>query len=350
MKSGIVVLNFGEPEEPSLDSVVPFLERIFVQNASLESQKNEDEVRERSRELAEERAPSLVEEYGEIGGSPLNHQARAQARMLGQELRDRGEEVGTYSAFQFTDPSIADAVAAARDDGIEMLVALPVYPLCGRSTTIAALEAVQEAAEELEWEVPIREVTGWHRHPDYVPLHADNIRAYVHEHDIDLYADGTELVFSVHGTPKKYLEDGPRYVKYAGELAARIARELGVGEDDYHIGYQNHGNRPIPWTEPDVEEVVRALDADRIVVMAASFMHEQSETLAELDIELRKEAEEREIEFHRVPVPHDSDRFIAVLADLVQPLLAKVPAFDELQLKRCLCRTTPYTFCLNAGS
>lgn len=349
MKTSVLVLNFGEPEEPTLEEVVPFLERIFLSNASLEGPGTVEAARERSRVLAEERAPGLVEEYEEIGGSPLNRQARNQAAALEGELRTRGNDVRTYAGFQFTPPSIPEALEKVRAEGTDLLVALPVYPICGRSTTIQALETVQEALAEMEWEVPVREITGWHRHPDYVPLHADAIREYLHENEIDLYDPGTALVFSVHGTPRKYVEDGPRYVDYAEELSARIARELGVG-DDYRIGYQNHGNRPIAWTEPDVESVVEELEADRVVVMALSFMHEQSETLAELDGDLREEAEERELEFHRIPVPHDSERFIGVLADLVEPLLSEVPAFNELQLKRCLCRTTPYTFCLNAGS
>ncbi|HSR41446.1 MAG TPA: ferrochelatase [Longimicrobiales bacterium] len=348
MKTAMLVLNFGEPEEPSLERVVPFLERIFAQNSSLESAGSPEEVRERSRRLAEERGPGLVEEYEEIGGSPLNAQARDQARLLETELRRRGHDVETFPVFQFTEPFPDEGIRAARDAGAELVVALPVYPLCGRSTTIAALDTVREALDGEEWDVPLREVTGWHRHPDYVPLHADNIRRYVNEHDLDLYDARTALLFSVHGTPKKYVEEGPRYVKYAGELASRVAREL--GKADYEIGYQNHRNRPIEWTEPDVDEVVAGLDADRVVVMAASFMHEQSETLAELDDELREVAEERGIAFHRVPIPHGSGRFIRVLADLTEPLLTKVPAFDDLQLKRCLCRKTPYTFCLNAGS
>jgi len=347
MKIGVVVLNFGEPEEPTPEEVTPFLERIFAQNASLEGSASPEAVRARSRQLAEERAPALVEEYRMIEGSPLNAQARKQARLLEGALRRRGHDVQTYPAFQFVDPFPEEAVRRVRDDGAELLVALPVYPLCGRSTTVAALEMVQDALEAADWEVPHREVTGWHRHPDYVPLHADGIRRFVHEREIDLYDPETALLFSVHGTPMKYVDEGPRYVKYAQELAARIAREL--GKSSYRIGYQNHGNRPIAWTEPDVEEVVAELDARRVVVMAASFMHEQSETLSELDIELRDEAEDRGIEFHRVPIPHDSRRFIGVLADLIEPLLSEVPAFGDLQLKRCLCRTTPYTFCLNAG-
>ncbi|MFP3948546.1 MAG: ferrochelatase, partial [Longimicrobiales bacterium] len=247
MKTGVLVLNFGEPEEPVLEEIVPFLERIFLQNAALEGPKSAEEARERSRALAEERAPGLMEEYEEIGGSPLNHQAREQARTLQEELRSRGNAVRTYSGFQFTSPSIRDVVEEARAAGTELLVALPVYPICGRSTTIAALETVQETLAEMEWEVPVREVTGWHRHPDFVPMHADAIRDYLHENDVDLYDPGTALVFSVHGTPKKYVEDGPRYVEYAEELSARIARELGVG-DAYLIGFRNHGNRPIAWT------------------------------------------------------------------------------------------------------
>ena len=349
MKTAIAVLNFGEPEDPTLESVVPFLERIFLANADLEGGKDPAAVARRSRELAEDRAPGLVEEYEEIGGSPLNQQARDQAQELEEVLRSRGHDVRTYPGFQFTDPSVEDAVRRARDDGAELLVALPVYPLCGQSTTMAALEDVRSTLDALEWDVPLREITGWHRHPDYVPMQADVIRDYVHEHDIDLFDAGTAVVYSIHGTPIKYLEDGPRYVKYAEELSLRIARELGLG-DDYRIGYQNHRNRPIEWTEPDVEDVVEELEAERVVVVALSFMHEQSETLAELDHDLREDAEARDMEFYRVPIPHDSDRFIQVLADLTEPLLDTVPAFNELQLKRCLCRTTPYTFCLNAGS
>ena len=35
MKTGVLLLNFGEPEHPTLEEVVPFLERIFSLNAPL---------------------------------------------------------------------------------------------------------------------------------------------------------------------------------------------------------------------------------------------------------------------------------------------------------------------------
>lgn len=343
MKVGVLILNFGEPENPTLKEVVPFLERIFARNSSLESENGKS----RALKLAEARAPGLVEEYKEIGGSPMISQARKQARLVERILRRRKLDVRCYSGMQFTEPSVGAAVAEAQAGGVDQLVALPIYPLCGKSTTIAALEDVQAAVTELSWDVPLREITGWHRHPAYRRLRADAILDYVRREGVDLHASDTRLVFSAHGTPVRYLDDGPRYVDYVEETCRNVARELGIS--DYSLGYQNHTNRDIEWTTPEVETVIREVDAARVIVDAVSFMHEQSETLAELDGELRGIAEEAGLEFHRIPIPHDAPEFTELLADLVEDVLRPEPIMGELGLRRCLCRATPTTFCLNAA-
>jgi ferrochelatase len=343
MKIGVLILNFGEPENPTLEEVVPFLEGIFARNASLEPGKGKD----RARKLAEARAPGLIEEYEEIGGSPLGEQARKQARMIERDLRRRDLDARCYSGMQFTAPSIATAVAEAKDDGVEELVALPIYPLCGMSTTMAALEDVATAVAELSWDVTLREITGWHRHPAYRRLRANAILEYVKREGIDLHASDTRLIFSAHGTPLKYLADGPRYVEYVEEMCRNVARELGIS--DYSLGYQNHTNRDIEWTAPEVDDVVREIDGARVIVDAVSFMHEQSETLSELDGELRGVAEDAGLEFHRIPIPHDDPAFGELLADLVEEVLRPEPIMGDLGLRRCLCRAKPATFCLNAA-
>lgn len=345
MTTGVVVLNFGEPDEPTRESVTDYLERIFMNNADLEGDTTEEEARHRSRQLAERRAPGLIEEYEEIGGSPLDPQAKAQADALQVELDARDLDAKTYAGFQFTEPFIADAVEKAHEDGVDELLGLPVYPLCGASTTVASLEELTDAVEAREWDVPVHEITGWHKHPTYNRIRAENIRAFVDEKGLDLTDDDTELLFSAHGTPSHYLNEGSRYDTYVDEFCDVMASELGV--ESYSLGFQNHGNREIPWTEPEVEEVVEGLDAERVVVDPVSFMHEQSETLSELDDELREEAEEAGLDFYRVPVPHDDERFGGVLADLVEPFVAD---FDPsyYQFRQCQCKDTPGTMCLNA--
>ncbi len=346
--NGVILLNFGEPETASLEEAVPFLERIFSSNASLEPSMSSEGMRQRAHELAVRRAPGLVEEYREIGGSPLGEQCRTQARALAGELASRGVEAEVFLGMQFTRPTISDAVEAARAAGAERLVGLPVYPLCGHSTTVAALAGLERALEEAGWQVPLAQISGWHPHPVYLEIRRDAIQRCADRAGVDLTDPETRLVFSVHGTPIKYLDAGSRYDRYSEECCRWVAEALGV--EDYLLGYQNHSNRGIEWTQPEIDDLVReaAGEARRIVVDPISFVHEQSETLAELDGDLREVAEEAGLEFHRVPIPHDDERLAGVLADLVEAAVAAGPTAG-LQLRDCLCKPDGGVRCLNGN-
>jgi len=345
MTTGVVLLNFGEPAEPDREAVIDYLQLIFLANADLE---DADDSEARARELATRRAPALLEEYEAIGGSPLNAQSAAQADRLGTLLAERGYDTETYVGMQYTEPFIDEAVAAAAADGVDSIVALPVYPLCGPSTTVIALEELQAAVADRGLDVPVHEVTGWHTHPTYQSLRADTIADFVADRGLDLTTPETAMVFSAHGTPQHYLEGGSRYDRYVREHCEAMADRLGLAE--YHLGYQNHENRDIPWTEPEVEDLVADLGADgveRVVVDPVSFLHEQSETLSELDDELREEAAGAGLDFHRVPIPHDDDRVADLLADLADPFLAGTdPA--AAGFRQCECRGRDGTVCLNA--
>ncbi len=345
---GVILLNFGEPETATLEEVVPFLERIFASNSSLEPGMSEEEIQRRVHELAVRRAPGLVEEYREIGGSPLDAQCRAEARALSAELASRGVEAEVFLGMQFTRPTISEAVEAARAAGAERLVGLPVYPLCGHSTTVAALAGLERALDECGWQVPLAQISGWHPHPAYLEIRRDAILRCAESAGVDLTDADTRLVFSVHGTPIKYLKAGSRYDRYAEECCRWVADAVGVG--DYLLGYQNHSNRGIEWTQPEIDDVVKeaAGKARRIVVDPISFVHEQSETLSELDVDLREVAEEAGLEFHRVPIPHDDERLAGVLADLVEAAIAVGPAAG-LQLRDCLCKPDGGVRCLNGN-
>src|SRR5688572_5296231 len=342
MKTAVLLLNFGEPEHPTPDAVVPFLQRIFQSNVGLEEHIGAA-AHERTRQLAEARAPGLIAEYELIGGSPLHAQARLQGTLLVAELRRRGHDAVVILGMQFTPPFIADAVKEARAAGAERIIGLPVYPLAGPSTTIAALQRLQADVRLQLWSVPLHEITGWHRHPAYIALRAHAIRELLRAHQLSFTDPRTRLIFSAHGTPMKYIHEGSRYEIYVRDCCARVAQAAGATE--YVIGYQNHTNRPIDWTQPDMDRVIADIDADHIVVDAVSFMHEQSETLAELDHEVKAAAAARGMGFHRVPIPYAAPEFIALLAELCEPFLADGPAPGPLS-QQCRCRSGAW--CLNA--
>jgi ferrochelatase len=341
MKAGILVINFGEPENPTPEEVIPFLEKIFALNMSLEGTMSAEQQRARVHQLATNRAAGLIEEYKVIGGSPLHAQAHWQAKEMEKELRARGFDATAYIGMQFTEPGVEHAVAQAHADGVDLVVGLPVYPLCGPSTTVAALQQMRRAIDALDWKPQIAEISGWHTHSAYVEIRADAIRRVLMESGADLNDPRTRLVFSAHGTPLKYLREGSRYERYVKDICHSVARALYVTE--YAIGYQNHSNRPLEWTQPDIGSVIETIEADTVIVDACSFMHEQSETLAELDHELREDAEARGLKFYRVPIPHDDARFVTLLADLVEPFLTQ--HVEAAGFRPCSCR--PGAFCLN---
>lgn len=343
---GVLVINFGEPADPTVDTVRTYLERIFLQNMSLEHHLVDDARHHRVRQLAEARAPGLVEDYEAIGGSPLNRQALARTEALHDLLTGRGWDVRTYGAFQFTEPFIGEVVARAKDDGVETLVALPVYPLCGHSTTVAALDTVQAALDALDWHPEFVAISGWHDEPGYLSMRVDHIRAYVEREGLDLEDPDTVLYFSAHGTPVKYLNEGSRYDRYVEEHCRAIARAL--GRVRYAVGFQNHANRGVVWTQPDNEDAIEALAETHLVVDPVSFLHEQSETLAELDIDLRAFVEGLGKTMHRVPVPHDDPRVPVLLADLVARALAANRGAST-NLSPCRCRGAAGTWCTNGA-
>ena len=270
MKTGIILIGFGEPSGNDLEEAVEYLTRIFFANANLEGAKSDEERWTRSRELAGRRAPSLIEAYEKIGGSPLNKQATLQAVGLKRELIRRGFDVETYVAMQFTEPFIPEAAKHARADGMNRLVAIPVYPLCGPSTNVMALQELRSAIDAMSWNVPLFEITGWHRHPAYNRLRAENILSYACESGLSIQVEETRLVFSAHGTPKSYLEKGSRYAQYVEEYCSAMAALLGI--EKYEMGYQNHSNRKIEWTQPNIEDVITSRDSKRIIIEPISML------------------------------------------------------------------------------
>ncbi|WP_420616507.1 ferrochelatase [Candidatus Palauibacter sp.] len=343
-RPAVLLLNFGEPRGGDPGAVTRFLERIFLANARLEPHMDVAAARARSRELARRRAPGLLEVYERIGGSPLDPQAEAQGTALEGALKARGHPMSVTVGMQFTEPSIEEALRHLRETGAAALVPLPVYPLCGPSTTVAALDEVERALERIGWRPEVRTVTGWHRHPRYVRLRADAIRRTAAEAGWSLADPGVRLVFSAHGTPLRYIEEGSRYVEYVEEWCATLARALGV--DTWTLGYQNHSNRRIEWTPPDIETALERLPGvAKILVDPVSFMHEQSETLMELDVDLAGHAAGLGLEFRRVGIPHDDGAFAEVLGDLALAALGlDLPALPP----RTSCRCRPGTaVCFN---
>src|SRR4030067_3588988 len=130
--------------------------------------------------------------------------------------------------------------------------------------------------------------------------------------------DKTHLLFSAHGVPKSFIDEGDPYqAETEKTVAAVMERFPGTSPS---ISYQSRLGR-LKWLKPDtVEEVLRLgrEGIQRLMVVPVSFVSDHIETLHELDIRLRETAREAGIcEVLRVPALNDSPAVIRALRDIV---------------------------------
>lgn len=305
---GVVLMSMGEPESP--EQVRPFLRELLS-----------------DRDLVRFPVPALqglfawavsvcrcgrfrrhLAEMG--GGSPLVRLTGEQRDALKTALPDRH----VYAAMRYGKPSSRDAARRMRADGVGRIVALPLYPQYCAATTGSSLKALRAALKDEGLDVPVREVRSWPDHPGYIAAMADQVFRTLSR------APGgkAHLLFCAHGVPVEFIKEGDPYQKEVEATAAALRQVF--PDLPWSLAYQSRTGRG-EWLGPDASDEVRRLArSGAAVVMAVplSFVCDNSETLYDLDIALRKTAAAAGIRtFLRVPALNESPAFIAALKDMV---------------------------------
>ena len=218
-------------------------------------------------------------------GSPLLVHTRDQAEALRASLSAQyGDQVIVDFAMRYGGPSIADVVQGMLTQGVRKLVVLPLYPQYSGSTTGSTFDALAGDFTRRRWLPELRFVTHYHDHPAYIAALADSIRAYRAEH-----GSADKLMFSFHGVPQRYLDEGDPYHCECLKTARLVAEELGLEKPDYLATFQSRFGRE-PWLQPYTDETLKGLPAQgvkSIQVVCPGFAADCLETLEEIAVENR---------------------------------------------------------------
>ena len=218
-------------------------------------------------------------------GSPLLIHTRDQAEALRASLSAQyGDQVIVDFAMRYGGPSIADVVQGMLTQGVRKLVVLPLYPQYSGSTTGSTFDALAGDFTRRRWLPELRFVTHYHDHPAYIAALADSIRAYRAEH-----GSADKLMFSFHGVPQRYLDEGDPYHCECLKTARLVAEELGLEKPDYLATFQSRFGRE-PWLQPYTDETLKGLPAQgvkSIQVVCPGFAADCLETLEEIAVENR---------------------------------------------------------------
>jgi len=131
--------------------------------------------------------------------------------------------------------------------------------------------------------------------------------------------DEVQLVFSAHGLPMTLVEKGDPYPRQI-EQTVQMIRQLGAWTNPHVLCFQSRVG-PQKWLQPSLTSTIEKMARSgikRMLVIPISFLTEHIETLHEINIEAREEAEALGVsEFYMMPALNDSPLLIRALADLV---------------------------------
>jgi protoporphyrin/coproporphyrin ferrochelatase len=307
----IILFQLGGPE--TLDAVEPFLYNLFCDPDIINFPGSFLARKPLAKLISTRRSKNVAKHYAEIGGgSPIRRLTEQQSRALEAALRLR-INARTIVAMRYWHPDTREAIAALERAPFDELVLLPLYPHYSFATTGSSLK---EWNRQYTARVPVRTIDHFFDHPDYIAAIVERINSVLCELDDP---DQVHLVFSAHGLPVALVEKGDPYPKQI-EQTVKLVQELGSWENPFTLCFQSRVG-PQKWLQPSLTTTIEKLAGSgvkRMLVIPISFLTEHIETLHEINIEAREEAEKLGVaEFHMMPALNDSPLLIRALADLV---------------------------------
>jgi len=254
-------------------------------------------------------------------GSPLLVHSQRQRALLRGYLGERMKAVGLPADFcpvelgmRYGNPSIAHALDTLREAGATRILVFPLYPQYAASTTGTAFDAVAEQMAVIRRVPGLRFVDSFHDDPGYIRALARVVNDYWMKH-----GRPEHVLLSFHGLPRRTLELGDPYHCQCHATARLLARELGLGDDQWTLAFQSRFGQA-QWLQPYTGERLVKLAKDgvrRVDVVCPGFVADCLETLEEIGIEGRAIFEKAGgTELRALPCLNDHPAWIETLADI----------------------------------
>ncbi|WP_354695140.1 ferrochelatase [Elongatibacter sediminis] len=314
-RRGVLLANLGTPAAPERRAVARFL-REFLSDPRVVDLPRWLWLPLLNGVIIPLRAGRSAAAYRAVwreDGSPLLVFTQRLAGRLAAEL---GPATHVAIGMRYGQPSIRDALAGLRDDGVDELVVLPLYPQFSGTTTASIFDAVDAGLGELDWQPVQRRIEDYHVHPAWVGAVADSIRQYRQQH-----GEPDQLLFSLHGIPQRYVAQGDPYADQCRAGVEAIAKAAGLESEDWMLCFQSRVGRE-PWLQPYTDETVRSLaeqGAKSLQVACPGFAVDCLETLEEIamqNAELFEETGGGKLAY--IPALNDSEAHAQALAQIIR--------------------------------
>ncbi len=312
MSTSLLLVNFGGPR--SLVEVEPFLRELLCDRDVVRSRFWHPLHRLLFTRVARKRARRIREDYETIGGcSPIFADTEQMASMLAEKV---GKKVLTF--HRYLPSTHAHFLEQVKQERGELLV-LPLFPQFSYATTGSIARWMinylgSKEAKKLRW------ISSYAQLDSFTDLFAGQIRSVLDGKG--LKEEETLLLFSTHGLPLSFVQEGDPYELHCQRSFRAIASRFPRAEA--RLTYQSRFG-PEEWLRPYTDDFCRQLTSQRkaVLVIPLSFTSDHIETLFEVEQLYLPLLRARGYQAERCPAFGCQPDWIELLAQLVTtpPLL-----------------------------
>lgn len=280
---GILLVNLGSPAEASVPAVRRFLAEFL----------GDPRVVNLPRALwwlilhafiLPFRPQKSVRAYQKIWtsqGSPLVVNTRELTERLKTRLTGAQNLTIDY-AMRYGKPSLASRLLAFKEQSIQQIFIVPLYPQYSSTTTASVYDSMVDAFNQWRHLPSFQFIGDYHSDSRYIQAVADSIRASWQDH-----GQSQVLIMSFHGLPKQLTDWGDPYFYQCHNTAKLIADNLALSENQWRIVFQSRFGKA-EWLKPYCVEVLAQLPKqgiESVDIVCPGFAVDCLETLEEIAIE-----------------------------------------------------------------
>lgn len=297
MKKGVLLVNLGSPDSPSVKDVKTYLTqflndplvidihpiaRFFLVNFII--------VPTRSKNSAK-----LYEQIWTKDGSPLIVHSKKQKELLQKEL---GNEYIVELGMRYQNPSIESAFKKLVEQKVESIVAIPLYPQWASSSTESSIVEIKRIAKKFNY-TNLKIVEKFYDNENYLNALVSVAGKY-NMSDYDFF------VFSYHGLPERQIKKiYPNHCEINDSCCSSISeknkfcyraacyfttrelvKRLNIPEGKYITSFQSRLDDKWlkPYSDKMIEEKAKQ-GVKKILVFSPAFVSDCLETIYEIGTE-----------------------------------------------------------------
>jgi protoporphyrin/coproporphyrin ferrochelatase len=277
--TGILLIQLGTPDAPTAPALKTYLRQFLSDRRVIEAPRLLWWLILHLRVLRTRPAESAAK-YQRIWdaatGSPLLHYTKRQVELLRQALPG----VPIHFGMQVGNPPLKQVVYQMIAEGVDRIIALPMYPQYSATTCASATDALFAALMSVRRVPAVRVVPPYYDHPAYL----DAMSVIIQEELKKLSWAPEHFIYSFHGIPQSYAQKGDPYAVQVVRTTRGLQERLRIPKGRWTQTYQSRFGRSA-WLKPYTDDVLAKLakrGVRKVFVALPGFTVDCLETIDEI--------------------------------------------------------------------